>query len=127
MTQQACIKSVICKTTCALGTVGCYVTHSAEEVTAYSKEKRELYKISTEELKGMDLNCPPEKKAGTVTHKPPIGVIPRKLWIENRERELMRAIREYMEDDIVTHWHTIQEWLGELHGIESAERNRDVK
>lgn len=42
--------------------------------------------------------------------KPPIGVPPRKIWIDARKRELARAIREYQDACLKPS----PEWISEL-------------
>lgn len=52
--------------------------------------------------------------------KPPIGVMPRKLWLETRIQDLGRAIYEYTQAKI---YEPVNEWLEELQGlVEERER-----
>lgn len=46
--------------------------------------------------------------------KPPIGVIPKQLWMEKRARDLARAIHEYAAEG---RYEPVGEWLTELHEL----------
>ena len=43
--------------------------------------------------------------------KPPLGVMPRKLWLEHRAQELSRAIHEHV---MARRYDPLAEWLDEL-------------
>lgn len=54
-------------------------------------------------------------KIEQVATKPPIGVMPRHLWLENRRREVLGAIKRYSESPVgPTTSKLIAEWAAEL-------------
>lgn len=48
---------------------------------------------------------------GTIT-KPPLGVMPKSIWVDNRKRDLARAIFEYVDQN--PNQPLLLEWLDEL-------------
>lgn len=54
------------------------------------------------------------EKADKCTAKPPIGVIPKQLWMEKRAQDLARSIHEYIAEG---RYALVGEWLIELHEL----------
>ena len=48
--------------------------------------------------------------------KPPLGVMPRYLWVEARMAELDRAINEYTEAGLEVN----QDWVAEFHSLKAS-------
>jgi hypothetical protein len=47
---------------------------------------------------------------GIKHEKPPLGIMPRYIWIEKRIEDLQRAIKEYIDAGLAIH----EEWVTEL-------------
>lgn len=66
---------------------------------------------------------PAVKRKGPTLPKPPLGVMPKKLWEEkvqrDRQNDLRQAIKRYIDADRFIP----SEWLDELAGIEADMRD----
>lgn len=52
-------------------------------------------------------------EAKKLAKKPPLGVVPRRIWLVERRNELRRAIIDYVEADVPV----VLEWCEELDQI----------
>jgi len=54
--------------------------------------------------------------------KPPLGVIPGHIWLENRRDDLRRAIKEYVDFDELENYDLVKNWLVELEEVNNQLR-----
>ena len=58
----------------------------------------------------------------TIAPKPPLGVTPENIWIEQRISELSRAVTEYMATGMSVN----PDWITEYNGLILSETQVDV-
>ena len=65
-----------------------------------------------EMLAHIKLVCPEHIQVSIGIKKPPIGVMPKRLWVESRKEELKGAINRYLEAG----FEIPKEWVDEFNG-----------